>query len=197
MADAKAGKPVDWTAMRLANADRKDFLLNAVNLDDKSYELNVLYGVYVSLKIMGVDTSGQQSSLIAKAKAILNKDFTNQSAHSVLSSIYRDKKDDDKSKYHRDIKTNLLLSIISPDEFNEEKIKIADSFENSYIVISEDEEAEVVRFFRSDPENKKRYIKDGHTYESFLIKYKGELKRIYFLVDCLVAAEKAAPRKGK
>lgn len=181
LAVAKAGKPVDWRAMRYAYADRPGFNVLGDGLDPVRKQM------FSALQAM--DYAGA----ITAAQEVIDKDFVDADAHLVTFLSYVKLGQGQKGFRDRDIGLGLIVSMQTGD---------GKTPATALTVINVAEEYAYLRALSLHPNGQSLIHDGGHSYDVLNVTdQSGQTQSVYFLIDRVVADEakalqpKPAPKK--
>jgi hypothetical protein len=172
LADAKAGKPVDWGALRLAYADSAEFDLRGGRTD-------------AARKAMfAAVNAGNDKGALIEAKAILDQDYVDIDAHVVADLADAALGDAAGAAREHDIVVGLLRSVRTGD---------GSGPATAFTVITVGEEYAVMRALAVTVNGQALIQNAGHSYDVLdVTDAAGNSRRVYFLIDRIIAAEGAA-----
>jgi len=172
LADAKAGKPVDWQALRFAYADSPGFSVFGDGADAPRKQMNAAF------------QAGDFKTALAAAKQISDVDFVDVGAHIVSDLSDQKLGDQDGAAREHQIAVGLLRSIRTGDGTTKS---------TAFTVIRVDEEY-VMMSVMGMQVRRQSLIRgaDGHSYDALdVVDGKGGEHTFYFLIDRVTAAESA------
>jgi hypothetical protein len=177
VADAKAGKTVDWQAMRFAYADRPGFKAVDADLDTVRREM------YAARK------ADNFPDLLAKANQIIAQDYADGEAHLMAGTALTVLGQKDLADRERAIAVGLLKSIMTGDGL---------SAASAFTVISVHEEYELINARQRRSKGQSLKNEGGHAYDVIeTVGKDGDTIAFYFLIDRVLAAEAAEFKNGK
>jgi len=176
LAAAKAGTgPVDWQALRFAYADQP-----SVNVMDDGLGA-------VRKSMMTARQANNFPELLTDAKQIIDKDYVDGLAHLMASVAYAGLKQPADSDRERGIALGLLKSIETGDGLSPAK---------AFTVINVREEYQLMAAWGRRVTKQSLISQDGHAYDALdTVDQRGDMARFYFLIDRIMAAERAMMQK--
>ena len=176
LAAANAGTgPVDWQALRFAYAEQPS--VNAV--DD---------GLGAARKrMMAAREADNFPELLTQAKLIIDKDYVDGLAHLMASVAYTALKQPADAERERAIALGLLKSIETGDGLSPAK---------AFTVINVREEYQSMAARGRRVTKQSLISQNGHAYDALdTVDQKGDMVKYYFLIDRVMAAERAQMQK--
>jgi hypothetical protein len=172
LAAAKAGRSVDWRALRLAYADSAEFDLTGSSMEATRKAM------YAALN------GGDAARALAQAQAILDHEFVNIEAHLAAAKAYRELGQPSAAAQERAIAAGLLQSIQTGDGTSPATAFTPIAIREEYVLVG----ARGRRVTRQS-----LISRDGHSYDVLdTTSDAGDTKSFYFLIDRVLAAEAAA-----
>lgn len=174
LAQAQAGKAVDWQALRFAYADSMtpDFTLNEVRR-----------------AMFAAMNSGEVEKALAHAKEIIAKSYIDGEAHLIASAALGRMNRPEEAEAELAIARGLFGSIETGD---------GSTPRQAFTVVSVDEEYQVLRSKGLRLKSQALDRADGHTFDVMTaIDPQGQTRVIYFQIDRVMAAEMRAFGFGK
>lgn len=170
LADATAGKPVDWQALRFAYADSPGFSVSSDGADATRKQMNAAF------------QAGDFKGAVAAAKQIIDIDFVDTGAHIVSDLSYQKLGDQDGAAREHQIAIGLLRSIRTGDGTTKS---------TAFTVIRVNEEYVLMSVMNMKVRRQSLINGEGgHMYDALdVVDDKGEEHTFYFLIDRVWAAE--------
>lgn len=163
--ERKDDTPFDFAALRLAYTETPDY---------NPY----VRGESYSLMREAFDEERYEET-ISYAKKVLDKDFVNIEAHLISSEAYKKLNNERLSAFHKFMFLRLLESILSSG-----KHRYADSPEAAWVVISVDEEYQVLWILGLKSKGNSLIRQGDHYYDKHTIEdEKTGVKEMYFNID--------------
>jgi hypothetical protein len=172
LAVAKAGKPVDWRALRYAYADRPSFNVLGDGLDPLRKQM---FDAMQANDFAGAITAAQQ---------VIDKDFVDADAHLIvfLSDVKLGQREE--GFRDRDIGLGLIVSMQTGD---------GKTPATALTVINVAEEYSYLRAVNLRPSSQSLIHDGGHSYDVLnAVDQAGQTQSVYFLIDRVVADEAKA-----
>lgn len=171
VADAQAGRPVDWQALRFAYADSPEFDLVGAKSNDLRKAMFAALG------------AGDYEAARLAARRVLDQDFADPDAHFIVSLASTKLGDPTAAAREQAIATGLWKSIETGDG------KSADA---AFTVISVSEEYSLMRIRQRKVTRQSLVNQGGHSYDVLeTVGSGGDTQTFYFLIDRVMAAEAA------
>jgi hypothetical protein len=172
LAAAKAGKPVDWRALRYAYADRPSFNVLGDGLDPVRKQM------FSAMQAM--DYAGA----IAAAQQVIDKDFVDADAHLIIFLSDVKLGQGEKGFRDRDVGLGLIVSMQTGD---------GKTPATALTVIDVAEEYTYLRALGLQPNGQSLVHDGGHSYDVINVTdQSGQAQSVYFLIDRVVADEAKA-----
>jgi len=120
------------------------------------------------------------NDVIKAAQEVIDVNFTESFAHATASKAYTTLKKTKEAKFHEDVYTGLLNSIVNNGDGN--------AFETAYTVISSNEELAVLSAYSLQKKSSESVSKDNHQYDVVTVfdKTANQEYKVYFNTDNVV-----------
>lgn len=172
LAEAKAGKPVSWLALRFAYADRPSFNV----LDDGLGDIRT--------QMFAAMQANDYAAAIGAAQQVLDKDFVDADAHLVIFLAEVKLGQPQQGLRDRDIGLGLIVSMQTGD---------GKTPATALTVINQAEEYSYLRALSLQSTGQSLIHDGGHSYDVInATDPSGQAQTLYFIVDRIVAAEAKA-----
>ncbi|HUZ34305.1 MAG TPA: DUF4919 domain-containing protein [Xanthobacteraceae bacterium] len=168
VAQAEAGRPVDFRALREAYA-------SSPNYDPYGLKTTGLRGAM--LQAFAEHDCGEA---VARAKAVIDLDFVQIDAHLVSALCYGNSGNAVAERRERTIAEGLVVSILDSRDGR--------SPQTAFDVVAIDEEYAILNVLQLDRKMQTLIDQDGHSYDRFdaIVKKTGEKETVFFNIDRLV-----------